>query len=132
MDEREADHLRRCIRELERANRRWKAVAVCLAGVLAVVLFVGSGTFVGLGLWSNRRMAAETEQLEAERARQEAESQAQRAREAELRARPGGTGRIPNPIGQNGRVIGDEAEPPQKSGDKPPTQAPKGAEPGGK
>jgi len=67
------------IRDLERANRRWKTICAILATILLAVLTTGTGFFVVLGhrslLARRDAMMAELEadaRVQAERAQQQA------------------------------------------------------------
>jgi hypothetical protein len=75
------------IRDLERANRRWKTICAILATILLAVLTTGTGFFVFLGHRSllaqrDAMMAAEEARAQEAVARVEAERAVQQANQA--------------------------------------------------
>ncbi len=92
MDEAEADYLRQQVRELRQANRRWKALAIFSASVLALLVLAGGATLLTGGLLMGRRMQMEAmrardAEMEARMQAEDARMQAERAMQAEQDAR---------------------------------------------
>jgi Na+(H+)/acetate symporter ActP len=86
MDELEADHLRRQIREMRQSNARWKALALISLCVLALLILAGGATLLIGGLVMDQRRAREAER-DARRQAEQARMEAEQARDAEMAAR---------------------------------------------
>jgi hypothetical protein len=87
------DHLLDRIRDLEAANRRWKAIAATLGAALALVLVLGGFSGAVLYVRVSQREAYEHQlrdqlELERQRAMQAAEEARQHAEEARKAAGP--------------------------------------------
>lgn len=111
MDEREAEYLRQCIRDLQQSNRRWKMATFSLLVLLTVLMIPGALAVVGLA-GREARMQAERAQMEALEAHRQAERAVQQARQAEQAAR------LPQPLqadaaggGGTDGVKGTQAQP---------------------
>jgi hypothetical protein len=92
MDEHETDYLRQQIRELQRTNTRWKAVALISLTTLALLVLAGGGTLLTGRMLMDPRMRMEAERdraaaMEARMQAEEARMQADRAMQAEREAR---------------------------------------------
>src|SRR5215471_16648917 len=74
MDEPEREYLLQQVRQVERSNRRWKLLAITLAGALATFLIAGGMTsfMLGMRLRQNMMQMEQTRAAEAD-ARMQAE-----------------------------------------------------------
>jgi cell division protein FtsB len=86
MDENEVGYLRQQIRELQRANSRWKVATLFLLAALGLFLVLCMGTVVSYGLFSVRTEAMRARDAEM-MAREQAEMAEMRARQAEMQAK---------------------------------------------
>jgi type II secretory pathway pseudopilin PulG len=118
VDDHEANYLRQCIRELEQANRRWKAVVFSLLVLLTIFIILGGVGLVGVA--SNQR--AREARMAAEEARRAAEMAAQQAQQARLAAQAAEQPKV-NPEDGPGRGGLQITRPP--SPQPPPGKAPR-------
>ena len=103
MDEQENAYLKQQIRDLNRARRFWKSIALSLlaAGTVFLVLGIGSMTMCGI-LWTSSAVKAERAAQAEHAARMEAQMQAERARAAEMAAKAQGE-KLEKARGQKGK-----------------------------